>query len=323
MAAMERASTQKEYRRLELIELLYRGYEPVDARKILRISVATYYRWINLFNEQGVSGLTPKPKSGRTSKISEELGAEIVELMKTPSTYGETHWTAIKLHGHLKKEHEIDFSYKTLLRDLRKRGLKRIVPRRHPLGQDAEQREKFITTLNELYSDPDNTIFFLDECGFEGDPKPRKEWILPGQKASTHYLGDHIRTNVIGAVDPKIGEFLSFIVPFVDKDVFQLFVDHLAKQKEDIKNLFVILDNASWHTSPSICWHHITPIFLPAYSPDLNPIERLWNDIKNNRLGNWVARTFEALDDKVSEILKSLLQEPEAIKATCLPKLVL
>ena len=115
LAAMERASTQKEYRRLELIELLYRGYEPVDARKILRISVATYYRWINLFNEQGVSGLTPKPKSGRTSKISEELGAEIVELMKTPSTYGETHWTAIKLHGHLKKEHEIDFSYKTFL----------------------------------------------------------------------------------------------------------------------------------------------------------------------------------------------------------------
>ena len=46
------------------------------------------------------------------------------------------------------------------------------------------------------------------------------------------------------------------------------------------KRQILIMDNTSWHKSKSLDWHHFEPVYLPAYSPDFNPIERLWLRLK-------------------------------------------
>lgn len=323
IAARDRAATQVEYRRLDFFGLLYRGYEPEEAMEIMLVSRASCYRWVKLFNGQGLSGLTPKRSPGRPRKICDELGVEIVELIREPGQAGESHWTALKLHGYLQQSYEVKFSYRTLVRCLHEREVKRIVPRRKPLKQDPELRKQFLLELSALYQNEKNNIYFLDESGFEGDPKPRKEWVPPGHKASTHYLGDHIRTNVIGAVAPRTGELLAFAVPYVDTDVFQIFIDHIKQQTATLKNVYLVLDNASWHTTASINWGNIKPIFLPPYSPDLNPIEQLWNHLKASYLGNKAAKTFDELDERICKALLAMIQQPDKIRSLCKPKLAL
>lgn len=65
-------------------------------------------------------------------------------------------------------------------------------------------------------------------------------------------------------------------VPYTDTDVFQIFLDQLAKRTATSKKrILLVVDNSSWHHAAKLDWHHNIPMYLPAYSPDLNPIERL------------------------------------------------
>jgi transposase len=83
------------------------------------------------------------------------------------------------------------------------------------------------------------------------------------------------------------------------------------------KRVVLILDNASWHKSKSLIWHHIEPKFLPAYSPDFNPIERLWQHLKGQYLAGFLTKHGEELSDKLFESIRDLLGKPETIMSVC------
>lgn len=132
------------------------------------------------------------------------------------------------------------------------------------------------------------------------------------------YDGCHLRQSVIGAVQPQTGVLEALAVPYTDTGVFQIFLDQLAKRTElTDKRIVLVLDNASWHHAVSLHWHHIEPLYLPAYSPDLNPIERLWLVLKNRFFTNWFTRDPNKLLDRVCEALKSFIESPAQISSIC------
>ena len=90
-------------------------------------------------------------------------------------------------------------------------------------------------------------LWFSDECGVKGDPRPRRRWVQPGQPRPVPYLGDHIWQNVIGAVSPQTGQLFSLVVDGVDTDVFQFFLDHLAETVPKVEGVrqLLVMDNAS------------------------------------------------------------------------------
>jgi hypothetical protein len=113
--------------------------------------------------------------------------------------------------------------------------------------------------------------------------------------------GDHIRTNVIGAVCPATGECCTMIFDGVDTDVFQFYLDHLAQEVPavDSKRRLLIVDNASWHKTKRLNWHHFELHFLPGYSPDFNPIERLWLRLKADFFSDFIAKSSEELTERL------------------------
>jgi len=125
------------------------------------------------------------------------------------------------------------------------------------------------------------------------------------------HLGDHIRQNVIGAVCPKSGELFSLIVDHMDTDIFQVYLDELAKAipKKEGKRQLLIMDNASWHKSAQLHWHHFEPTYLPPYSPDFNPIERLWLRLKADWFWDFIARSTQELSDRLCLALKSFIDD--------------
>jgi transposase len=175
----------------------------------------------------------------------------------------------------------------------------------------------FRKELQALCADPKAELWFGDESGIEGDPRPRRRWVQPGQPRTVPYLGDHLRQNVIGAVAPQSGELFTLIVDGVDTDVFQCFLDEMAKAVPKKEGLRLILDNASWHKSKGLNWHHFEPKFLPGSSPDFNPIERLWLRLKADWFWDFIARTEQELTDRLSTAIQSFLAHPDKTASIC------
>jgi transposase len=101
--------------------------------------------------------------------------------------------------------------------------------------------------------------------------------------------------------------------------VFQCFLNEFAKAvppKPGVRQL-LILGNASWHKSARLNWHHFEPKFLPGYPPDFNPIERLWLRLKADWFWNYIARTPEALTERLMAALQSFLAAPDQTASIC------
>jgi transposase len=307
------APTQEGFVRYQALELLREGYTREQVARISDRSPRTVRHWLQLFRDRGLDGLALKGRSGRPRKIdADKFRCEYVPLILEPERVGETHWTALKFHGHLKDKFKEELGYSTLVRYLEENDVALRYPRRWPERQDAEKRKEFLCKLRKLSADRQNAIWFCDQAGFEGDPRPRRVWVKKGSKPKVPYLGDHIRHNVVGAVNPKHGELFSLVVPHCDKDVFQVFLDEFAKhtaKKNQKKRIILVLDNASWHRHSELKWHHITPCYLPSYSPDFNPIEEIWRVLKERFFTNWIAKSIEQLIDRICQAIKSLLKD--------------
>ena len=86
---------------------------------------------------------------------------------------------------------------------------------------------------------------------------------------------------VYGAVEPTTGDRFFLELPYLNAESFQLFVDAFAEAFPDSLNL-LLLDNSGAHTSQQLTLPaNVRLVFLPPYSPELNPIERVWRDLKD------------------------------------------
>lgn len=103
-----------------------------------------------------------------------------------------------------------------------------------------------------------------------------------------------------GAVEPTTGESYFYEFSHLDSYCFQLFINQLSDQFPDTLN-FLQLDHAKFHKN--IDWpENIIPIFQPSYSPELNPIERFWQELKRSL--QWEnCQNLEELRQKVSTTL--------------------
>ncbi len=303
---------------------LGQGMKRADVALFCNVNEHTVLEWINRFNDKGIDGLIEKSRSGSPRKLTkEQVQEQIIPLLNEPSSVGQSHWTATKLHGHITAETKVDVSYSTLVRYLHEHGYCQRVPRPMPEPPDKEKwqqkREEFVTQMKEWLDDPNVELWFSDESGVEGDPRPRKRWVIKGSKPKIPYAGKHLRRNIIGAVCPQYGLLSTVIFSHCDTSVFQAFLDNLAAEnppKNDIKQI-IVLDNASWHKSKKLNWHHFQPAYLPPYSPDFNPIERLWLRIKESFFADFFAKNSNELEQRIIQALQHFYTNPEQVVSNC------
>lgn len=318
--AMEAAPNKRSYVRLNAIRSLLMGIPRATLCQQFCRTDRMVRLWMELFNRGGIDALITKPRPGRRRKVKlERVRDLLVPVLENPAQAGQVHWTGVKLHGYLTEQLQIELGYSTTVRWLHELNFHLRVPQPWPERQNEEERKAFLEEMRALSADLTVQLWFGDECGVEGDPRPRRRWVQPGKRRTVPYLGGHIRENIIGAVAPQTGELFSLIVDGVDTDVFQLFLDEMAKAvppKPGVRQIF-ILDNASWHKAARLNWHHLEPKFLPGYSPDYNPIERLWLRLKADWFWDYFARTSQELIDRLCLALKSFIDQPAKTASIC------
>ncbi len=216
-----------------------------------------------------------------------------------------------------KKNHAVAISYSQTCHILRQMGYVRLRPRRWPGKQDEEARSTFKKEIHVLRQNQEIDLWFCDETGFEGDPQPRTLLCPKGSRPRLPYFGGHVRSNVIGSVRPRDGKFVSLILPYVDTELFELFLKELQRRVSKRHRNLVIMDNASWHKVKRIQWGCLEPLYLPTYSPDLNPIEQLWRVIKQEFFSNFCTNRHEILDEHLERSLKYFMDQRELVKSIC------
>lgn len=312
-----RAGSYETQRRCMAIIMLITGSTREQVCRAMEVCESALRKWVRAFNLAGIDGLIGAKRPGAPRKITPEQATAITEELKQRQDGPEPFVSAKAFHGHVSEKYQIEVSYQSLLRLLHEKGFVLKVPQPWPDRQDEAEREAFRARLAPLLHDEDCEIWYGDETGVEGEPRPRRRLALKGSKPRSVKNGDHVRLSVLGMVCPRTGEFLAIEASHCDTEVFQAFLDEAARSiTPGRKRNILILDNASWHKRKSLNWHFFEPLFLPPYSPDLNPIERLWLIMKATWFANIHCKDRKALMERADQALLDLIQHPERVTKT-------
>lgn len=105
---------------------------------------------------------------------------------------------------------------------------------------------------------------------------------------------------IYGAIEPKTGENFSLFLPWVNTEMMNLYLEQMSLAYES-DEIVIIMDQAGWHKSKELAVpSNIEIIYLPPYSPELNPIERLWKYLKVNFIHN---RVFDSLKQMMERMV--------------------
>ena len=190
--ALRCVKTQRQANRLLALRALGNGVARETVAAVFQINERTLCGWIRAFNERGIDGLVDAPRPGRTRILSHEsFLAQVVPLLEDPAQVAEVHWTGVKLDGYLRKELGLELGYSTLLRQLHQENLDAAHPAslaRSPKDDVWEQkRAAFLPKFRSLLEDAQARVSFCDECGIEGDPRPRRQWAPKGSHPTLGY----------------------------------------------------------------------------------------------------------------------------------------
>lgn len=291
--------------RLKVIIAYLTGKTAQSIAKYFDVSAKTIKRWIKAYETGGVEALQPKPKAGRTPKLNNEA---LQTLRNKIVSAKERVWVARHVYTLIIMMFSVIYSVKYIPELLKKINLSFHKATHYLIKKNEEKRAKWIQeTLPEIYSEHIKDgwrVLFQDEVGFQTEGTLSYSWAPVGQAISINNKGRHGRVNLMGVYEVGSGDFFYRMTLFkVNALRFKRFLCCL-KRKYKTDKFIIIADNASFHKSKWFTkwWEETNWLqirFLPAYSPDFNPIERLWKWIKREYTHNkcWASK---------SELLKYL-----------------
>jgi len=263
--------------RLIFIRTLYDGEEVETAARRLGRCKVTGYTWLRRWNRDGVEGLIPDfTRAGRHPKLSREDKKELEALLRERE--GVTSREAGRL---IKERFGVEYSDRNVRRVLKSLGLWycKPYPRDYRRPLDAEERLK--NSLEKALGDGgDALVGFMDECRPQTDSNTRRLWSYGKSRVSKNTT--RYRANTFGFYVPG-GESLVCFKDDSRKESMMGFLEDI-REKNPLGRILAVVDNFSSHraeaTLRKACELGIYLVFLPPYSPDLNPIEQVWRCLK-------------------------------------------
>jgi putative transposase len=147
---------------------------------------------------------------------------------------------------------------------------------------------------------------FQDEAGFGRINKPKYCWCMGGIRpvVPCHHIREYVYA--YGAVAPQTGESCFLVLPHSNTICMNIFLQELsARHANDY--IVLMLDGASWHKSKDLeIPSNIELLFLPPYTPELNPIEQIWKEIRKLGFKNESFQTLDKVVDRLADTICSL-----------------
>ena len=152
-----------------------------------------------------------------------------------------------------------------------------------------------------------------DEARFGRSTQPRKCWAPAGIRPCTPQPVIREAIYAFAAIAPQLGQMTSLILPSADTDMMTLFLEQVSK---DFADAFIVMqvDGAGWHCSQDLQLpENIRLIFQPPYSPELNPVEHLWDELREKYFPNRLFSSLDALQEQLCKGLNELAADPDQL----------
>jgi transposase len=281
--------------RLRALRGIELGYSEVDLADLLGICHETISRWWTTYSADGLPAL-PAGRSGRplgsgrflsdqqAKHIQEQIDYHSPEQLDIPHAL----WTRRAVRDLIRQEYDIDLAERTVGQYLRRWGYTSKKPARHARQQDPDEVEQW---LQETYpaieaqaAHEEAEILWTDEVGVAADQHPGYGYAREGERATMEVPGPHIRVNQISAISNEGTVRFMTYQGTLNAAVFLLFLQKLIQGAS--RKILLIADRLQAHKTPAVvAWleghkDKIEVFYLPAYSPEMNPVEYLNNDMK-------------------------------------------
>ena len=159
-------------------------------------------------------------------------------------------------------------------------------------------------------------IFLVqDEARFGRITQPVRCWAPAGMRPCTPQQIVRQAIYAFTAVAPKYGEMVSLILPTANTEMMTIFLEHVSKQFTDC---FIVMqvDRASWHRSQHLQLpENIRLIFQPPYSPEVNPVEHIWDELREKYFSNRIFPSLDALQDHLCTAMNELSSNNNAVRS--------
>lgn len=137
-----------------------------------------------------------------------------------------------------------------------------------------------------------------------------KRGTRPRQPADQRYESAYL----FGAICPARGTGAALALPYADTEAMQLHLDEIARFVARGAHAVLLLDRAGWHTTTALAVpRNITLILLPSRAPELNPVENVWQHLRQTWLSNRVFETYEEIIDAACDAWNRLIAQPHTI----------
>lgn len=129
----------------------------------------------------------------------------------------------------------------------------------------------------------------------------------------------HEWTYLFGAARPGGEAAFALVLPTVNTDTMQIFLDRFAETLAADEHAVMVLDGAGWHTAKALAVPpNVTLVPLPPYSPQLNPMERLWLYLRERFLSLRILEGYDAIVDACCIAWNAIADDAERLRSLCL-----
>lgn len=314
----ERSPYQVERARASIVFAVLMGASRAAVARIQLRARSMVWNTMKLFGEGGVAAL----RDGRRDRASSPRMGDIVAALpkwteKQPTDFGwpRSTWTQELLALHAGQELEVGVSRSHMGRLLKKAGCRQVKPML-TIALAPPDKEARMAVLNaELRAlPPEDVVMFEDEVDIHLNPKIGLDWAPAGMRKTLPTPGQNKKSYIAGALDPATGLLLRRSGERKTSDLFIDLVEHVAAHYADAGRVHLVVDNYIIHRSKKT-QKALTALngkvvlhFLPPYSPEYNPIERVWWDLHACVTRNHLCHDLDELCRRVDEFCDSYEQ---------------
>lgn len=312
--------------RKRAISSIRAGQSPETVAPIMRIHRRTVYGWLALYREGGTGALNARKRGGRKPKLNGKALMWIFRTIRDKNPlqmkFPYALWTAKMVRQLIMQRFSITLSKASVCRLLKQLGL---TPQR-PIWRAYQQKPRAVRLwlrkeyphIRALARRFKAHIYFSDESGVRSDYHAGTTWAVKGKTPVVSSTGMRISLNMISAVNAQ-GLFRFMVVK--GRVGAKQFIEFLKRLLHGSKRMiFLIVDGHPVHKAIMVSRFletrkkRIRLFFLPPYSPELNPDERVWNDVKENGVGRKSIASAQHLHQIVVGHLRMIQKSPLRVK---------
>ncbi|HTU04148.1 MAG TPA: IS630 family transposase [Trebonia sp.] len=308
-----------------MCEALESGISADTVAQVMSVSRSSVFSWWNTYRLQGPEALAARPAPGRAPQLDDAQMARLrgIIIGQNPQQldFGPALWTREIIRELITRLFGVEFSLVHVGTILAKLGLSPQRPLYRAYERDpdkvAEWKDKTFPQIQAQAKREGAAIFFADEASVRTVYHAGTTWAPVGQTPVVTGTGKTRSVSMVSAVSPR-GE-LHFQVheSGIKKEEFLEFCKTLIADAG--RPVYLIVDNSQVHRSKILKEYArqsngmLAVFFLPPYSPDLNPDEWVWKNVKHDNLGRAVAKSEGELAQFAHAALANLKSFPDKI----------